>query len=211
MQASAYGRSQSQVITSASAKKIQMSCRRSRTPHYSVAMPIKQYLLTPGPTPVPERVMLALARPIVHHRTADFEKIFREAGEGLQWLYQTKQPVLMLAGSGTLAMEAAVVNTMKRGDKALCIVGGKFGERWRNICKAHGLDFVSLDVAWGRAVDPAAVEKALDADERITAVFSQANESSTGVRHPVEDIARITAGRERVINDVDPVSALGDF
>ncbi|MCU1282655.1 MAG: aminotransferase, partial [bacterium] len=108
-------------------------------------MPIKTYLLTPGPTPVPERVMLAMARPIVHHRTADFERIFREAAEGLQWIYQTKQPVLMLSGSGTLAMEAAVVNTMKRGDKALCVVGGKFGERWRNICKAHGLEFTSLD------------------------------------------------------------------
>jgi len=174
-------------------------------------MPIKKYLLTPGPTPVPERVMLAMARPIVHHRTADFEKIFREAAEGLQWIYQTRQPVLMLSGSGTLAMEAAVVNTMKRGDKALCVVGGKFGERWRNICKAHGLDFVSLDVEWGRAVDPAAVEKALDADDKITAAFSQANESSTGVRHPVEAIAALTARRERVINVVDAVSALGAF
>ncbi|HEX6835876.1 MAG TPA: alanine--glyoxylate aminotransferase family protein [Polyangia bacterium] len=174
-------------------------------------MPIKTYLLTPGPTPVPERVMLAMARPIVHHRTADFERTFREAAEGLQWIYQTTKPVLMLSGSGTLAMEAAVVNTMKRGDKALCIVGGKFGERWRNICKAHGLDFVSLDVEWGRAVDPAAVERALDADDKITAVFGQANESSTGVRHPVEEIAKITAKRERVINVVDAVSALGAF
>ncbi|HEY2747350.1 MAG TPA: alanine--glyoxylate aminotransferase family protein [Polyangia bacterium] len=174
-------------------------------------MPIKTYLLTPGPTPVPERVMLAMARPIVHHRTADFERIFREAAEGLQWIYQTKQPVLMLAGSGTLAMEAAVVNTMKRGDKALCVVGGKFGERWRNLCKAHGLELTSLDVEWGRAVDPAAVEKALDADDKITAVFSQANESSTGVRHPVEAIAKITQKRERVINVVDAVSALGAF
>ena len=174
-------------------------------------MPIKTYLLTPGPTPVPERVMLAMARPIVHHRTADFERTFREAAEGLQWIYQTTKPVLMLSGSGTLAMEAAVVNTMKRGDKALCVVGGKFGERWRNICKAHGLDFVSLDVEWGRAVDPAAVERALDADDKITAVFSQANESSTGVRHPVEEIAKITAKRERVINVVDAVSALGAF
>jgi aspartate aminotransferase-like enzyme len=174
-------------------------------------MPIKTYLLTPGPTPVPERVMLAMARPIVHHRTADFEKIFREAAEGLQWIYQTKQPVLMLSGSGTLAMEAAVVNTMKRGDKALCIVGGKFGERWRNICKAHGLEFVTIDVEWGRAIDPEAVARALDADDKITAVFSQANESSTGVRHPVEAIAKITASRAGVINVVDAVSALGAF
>ncbi|MDB4964833.1 MAG: aminotransferase class [Myxococcales bacterium] len=87
-------------------------------------MPIKQYLLTPGPTPVPERVMLAMARPIVHHRTADFQRIFAEAADGLKWIFQTKQPVLMLSGSGTLSMEAAVVNTMRRGDKALCVVGG---------------------------------------------------------------------------------------
>jgi aspartate aminotransferase-like enzyme len=174
-------------------------------------MPIKQYLLTPGPTPVPERVMLAMARPIPHHRTADFERIFREAAAGLQWLFGTSQPVLMLSGSGTLAMEAAVVNTMKRGDKALCVVGGKFGERWRNICKAYGLDFVSLDVEWGRAVDPDDVERALDADPKITAVLSQANESSTGVRHPVEELAKLTAARDGVINVVDAVSALGAF
>jgi aspartate aminotransferase-like enzyme len=174
-------------------------------------MPMKQYLLTPGPTPVPERVMLAMARPIVHHRTADFQRIFAEAAEGLKWIFQTQQPVLMLTGSGTLGLEAAVVNTMKRGDKALCIAGGKFGERWRNICKAYGIEVVSLEVEWGRAVDPDAVARALDADERISAVFGTANESSTGVRHPVEAIAKLTATRPGVINVVDAVSALGAF
>jgi aspartate aminotransferase-like enzyme len=173
--------------------------------------PLKHYLLTPGPTPVPERVLLAMARPIIHHRTADFARVFAEAADGLKWIFQTKQPVLMLSGSGTLAMEAAVVNTLRRGDKALCIVGGKFGERWRNICKAYGVDVVSLDVEWGRAVDPDDVARALDADDKITAVLSQANESSTGVRHPVEAIAKLTAARERVINVVDAVSALGAF
>src|SRR5262249_48005245 len=151
-------------------------------------MVIKQYLLTPGPTPVPERVMLAMARPMVHHRMPAFAQLFAEAADGLKWIFGTRQPVLMLSGSGTLAMEAAVVNTMKRGDKALCVVGGKFGERWRSLCKAYGLDFVSLDVEWGRAVDPQAVKEALDRDDKITAVFAQANESSTGVRHPVEEI-----------------------
>jgi aspartate aminotransferase-like enzyme len=171
----------------------------------------KQYLLTPGPTPVPERVMLAMARPIIHHRMPAFTAVFNEAAEGLKWIYQTKQVVLQLSGSGTLAMEAAVVNTMKRGDKALCVVGGKFGERWRNICKAYGIETVNLDVEWGKAVDPQAVKEALDKDDKITAVFSQANESSTGVRHPVEQIAKLTQGRERVINVVDAVSALGAF
>jgi aspartate aminotransferase-like enzyme len=172
---------------------------------------LKQYLLTPGPTPVPERVMLAMAQPMIHHRMPAFISVFQEAAEGLKWIFQTTQPVLMLAGSGTLAMEAAVVNTMKRGDKALCVVGGKFGERWRNICKAYGIEFISLDVEWGKGVDPDAVKRALDSDDKITAVFSQANESSTGVRHPVEAIAQITAGRERVINVVDAISALGAF
>jgi aspartate aminotransferase-like enzyme len=174
-------------------------------------MPLKQYLLTPGPTPVPEQVMLAMARPIVHHRQPAFGEIFREAASGLQWIFQTSQPVLMLAGSGTLAMEAAVINTMKKGDKALCVVGGKFGERWRNICKAFGIEFVSLDCDWGTAIDPQRVKAALDADPKITAVFSQANESSTGVRHPVEAIAEITKSRDGVINVVDAVSALGAF
>jgi aspartate aminotransferase-like enzyme len=172
---------------------------------------LKQYLLTPGPTPVPERVMLAMAQPIVHHRMPAFTTIFNEAAAGLKWLFQTNEPVLMLAGSGTLAMEAAIVNTMSRGEKALCVVGGKFGERWRNICKAYGIEAVCIDVEWGKAVDPQAVKKALDADDKITAVFSQANESSTGVRHPVEEIAKITHGRERVINVVDAVSAMGAF
>jgi aspartate aminotransferase-like enzyme len=172
---------------------------------------LKQYLLTPGPTPVPERIMLAMARPIVHHRMPAFTAIFNEAAEGLKWLFQTSQPVLQLAGSGTLAMEAAVVNTMKRGDKALCVVGGKFGERWRNICKAFGIEFVELTVEWGKAIDPQAVKAALDADSKITAVFSQANESSTGVRHPVEEIAKLTASRDGVINVVDGVSAVGAF
>jgi aspartate aminotransferase-like enzyme len=174
-------------------------------------MVIKQYLLTPGPTPVPERVMLAMARPMVHHRMPAFGALFAEAAEGLKWIFQTRQPVLMLSGSGTFAMEAAVVNTMKRGDKALVVVGGKFGERWRSICKAYGIEVVSLEVPWGQAVAPSAVEEALDRDDKISAVFSQANESSTGVRHPVEAIAAITARRERVINVVDAVSALGAF
>ena len=172
---------------------------------------LKQSLLTPGPTPVPERVMLAMARPMVHHRMPAFIASFNEAAASLKWIFQTSQPVLMLTGSGTLAMEASVVNTMKRGDKALCVVGGKFGERWRNICKAYGIESVNLDVPWGRAIDPQRVKDALDKDDKITAVFSQANESSTGVRHPVEEIAKITAGRDGVINVVDAVSALGAF
>src|SRR6201996_8166323 len=108
-------------------------------------------------------------------------------------------------------MEASVVNTMKSGDKARCVVGGKFGEGGGNICKPFGIESVNLDVPWGHAVDPQRVKDALDKDDKITAVFSQANESSTGLRHPVEEIAKITASRDGVINVVDAVSALGAF
>src|SRR5262249_37276492 len=160
----------------------------------------------PGPTPVPERVMLAMARPIVHHRMPAFTAIFNEAAEGLKWVFQTKQPVLMLAGSGTLAMEAAIVNSMKRGDNALSVGGGKIVDRGRKRCEACGMETVPLDVVWGNAVDPYASKDALDKVDKITDVFSQANESSTGVRHPVEEIAKITAARARVINVVDAVS-----
>src|SRR5258706_15051054 len=97
---------------------------------------LKQYLLTPGPTPVPERVMLAMAHPIVHHRMPAFTAIFNEAAEGLKWIFQTKQPVLMLAGSGTLAMEAAIVNTMERGGEGVGVGGGKVGQRRRGILQA---------------------------------------------------------------------------
>lgn len=172
---------------------------------------LKQYLLTPGPTPVPERVMLAMARPMIHHRMPAFIAAFKRAAAGLQWIFQTTQPVLLLTGSGTLAMEAAVVNTLRRGDKALCIVGGKFGERWPKLCKAYGIEPVEIAVEWGRAVDPQQVEDALAKDDKISAVFSQANESSTGVRMPVEAIADITRRRPGVINVVDAVSALGAF
>ena len=91
---------------------------------------IKKYLLAPGPTPVPPEVLLAMAQPIIHHRTPQFEAIFAEAQEGLQRLFDTKSDVLILASSGTGAMEAAVINTTSPGDRVLVVNGGKFGERW---------------------------------------------------------------------------------
>src|SRR5512145_1527574 len=109
----------------------------------------KRYLLTPGPTPVPEQALLAMAQPIIHHRTPEFEAILARVWENLKVLYQTKQDVLFFASSGTGAMEAAVVNILSPGDKAICIRGGKFGERWTNIVKAYGGVPVNIDVEWG--------------------------------------------------------------
>src|SRR5437868_1823336 len=111
-----------------------------------MSSPMKQYLLTAGPTPVPERVLLAMARPVLYHRAPGFTECLKETQEGLKWLFQTSQTVLQLAGSGTLAMEAAVTNFLRQGDRVLVIRGGKFGERWGKIAQAYGVETVNIDV-----------------------------------------------------------------
>jgi len=171
----------------------------------------KQYLLTAGPTPVPEEVLTAMARPVPYHRAPAFAECFKEAREGLQWIFQTAQPVLVLSGSGTAAMDAAVSNFLSAGDKVLVVRGGKFGERWAEIASAYGVSVVPLDVEWGRAVDPAAVARALDADPAIRAVYATATETSTGVRHPVDALAAVCRSRPGVLCVVDAISALGVY
>ncbi|MBI5487437.1 MAG: alanine--glyoxylate aminotransferase family protein [Deltaproteobacteria bacterium] len=171
----------------------------------------KQYLLTAGPTPVPEEVLTAMARPVPYHRAPAFAECLKEAREGLQWIFQTAQPVLVLSGSGTAAMDAAVSNFLSAGDKVLVVRGGKFGERWAEIASAYGVSVVPLDVEWGRAVDPAAVARALDADPAIRAVYATATETSTGVRHPVDAVAAVCHSRPGVLCIVDAISALGVY
>ncbi|MBI1908979.1 MAG: alanine--glyoxylate aminotransferase family protein [Deltaproteobacteria bacterium] len=168
----------------------------------------KYRLFAPGPTPVSEAASLAMARPIIHHRTKDFEKILEEVRAGLKWLFQTKNEVLLFASSGTGAMEGAVTNTLSKGDKALVIDGGKFGERWWKICKAYGIETDIIKVEWGKAVDPKEVEKKLKGGE-FRALFVQASESSTGVYHPIEPLAKIVASLPNTLLVVDAISALG--
>ncbi len=171
----------------------------------------KTTLLAPGPTPVPPETLLAMARPIIHHREPEFKPVFEECRKGLQYLLQTSRDVVVLAASGTGAMEASVTNFLRRGDKALYVNGGKFGERWGKILKAYGCQAVEIPVEWGRAVDPATVRSALDADPEIRAVYVQASETSTAVRHPVEDLAAITRERPDVLLVVDGITAVGVF
>jgi aspartate aminotransferase-like enzyme len=171
-------------------------------------MPLKHYLLTPGPTPVPERVALAMAQPIPHHRHAAFESVFKEVREGLGWIYQTKQDVLSFACSGTGVLESAVVNLLSPGDEMIYVNGGKFGERWGKIAAAYGVRAHELKVEWGKAVEPAEVERALNDHPKAAAVYVQASESSTGVAHPVKEIAALTRNRDALCV-VDAVSALG--
>ena len=169
----------------------------------------KEYLLAPGPTPIPPEVLLTMALPIVHHRAPVYEKILQGVREGLKYLFQTKKEVLIFASSGTGAMEGAVTNTLCAGDKAIVVEGGKFGERWANICRAYGVKAQVLPVEWGRSIDPALINQALKEDPSIKAVFTQATETSTGVIYPIQEIAGIVSRYPGTLIVVDAVSHLG--
>lgn len=165
-------------------------------------------LFTPGPVEIPVRILRALSQVPPHHRTDAFRAVYRQVSEDLKWLHQTAGEVLMLAASGTGAMEACVVNLLAPKDRALVIVGGKFGERWANLCRAYGVPYETIDVPWGHAVDPAEVAKRLDADAEITAVFGTQSETSTATLHDVEAIAKVTRARGRRLV-VDAITGVG--
>lgn len=172
---------------------------------------LKRYLLAPGPTQVPPEVLLAMARPIIHHRAPEFATLFAQIRQDLKWLFQTEADVLTLVSSGTGAMEAAVSNFLSPGEKALFVNGGKFGERWGKLCKAFGIQATEIKVEWGEAVDPQAIAEALKRDPLIKAVYVQASETSTGVAHDTRAIAEIVRNREQTILVVDAITALGVF
>lgn len=169
---------------------------------------LKRYLLAPGPTPVPSEALLAMAMPIIHHRSPDFTPVLDAAKNGLKWLYQTKNDVLILCSTGTGGMVGAVNNFFSPGDKVLTVNGGKFGERWTKICKAYGLQAEEIIVEWGYAVKPETIEAKLKNDPSIKGVFVQASETSTGVYHDIEALAKIVRKYENTILIVDAISAI---
>ncbi len=169
---------------------------------------LKRYLLAPGPTPVPSEVLLAMSAPIIHHRSPDFLPVLDAAKKGLQWLYQTKNDVLILCSSGTGGMVGSVNNFFSQGDKVIVINGGKFGERWTKICQSYGLKVDEIMVEWGYAIKPEIVEKKLKKDKDIKGVFVQASETSTGVYHEIKALASIVKKYEDTLLIVDAISAL---
>lgn len=171
---------------------------------------IKQLLLAPGPTPVPARVRLAMAQPMFHHRTPQFSALFAELRERLRWLYQTKEDVLVLASSGTGAMEAAVNNCFAPGDEVIVVNGGKFGERWGKLATTFGVRPIEIRVEWGRAVRPEQIEEALEAHPNVRGVLVQASETSTAAVHPIEQLAAVTRRRD-VLLVVDGITAVGVY
>lgn len=168
----------------------------------------KRYLLAPGPTPVPAEVLLAMAMPIIHHRSPDFLPVLDSAKKGLQWLYQTKNDVLILCSTGTGGMVGAVNNFFNHGDKVLVVNGGKFGERWTKICQAYGLNVDEIIVEWGYAVKPEIIEERLKKHQGIKGVFVQASETSTGIYHDTKALASIVKSYGDTLLIVDAISAL---
>jgi aspartate aminotransferase-like enzyme len=168
----------------------------------------KYYLLSPGPTPVPENVLAAAAEPIIHHRTPEFSKIFMEVTEALKYVFGTKEDVYILTSSGTGAMEAAVVNTLSPGDKAITINGGKFGERWGNICKAYGIQHKEIVLEWGQDYTKDELETELKANPDLKAIFCQLSETSTGAIFDIQGYGEVVS-KTNAILVVDGISGAG--
>lgn len=169
---------------------------------------MKIRLFTPGPVEIPVRILRALSAVPPHHRTDVFRDTLRRVTRELQWLHGTEGEVFLLSASGTGGMEACVVNLMSQGDKALVPTAGKFGDRWASILKAYGVAHETIAFDWGTAIDPAAIQKALEKDPSIKAVFTTHSETSTGAVHDLEAIAKITRPRD-VMLIVDGITSVG--
>lgn len=168
----------------------------------------RNLLLTPGPTQIPPQICEALGRPIIHHRTPQFQAILKEATDGLKHVFQTKNDIFILTSSGTGAMEAAVANLLSPGDKAITVEAGKFGERWSELCKAYNIKADILKVTWGKAIAPSAIQKALEANKDTKAVFVTLSETSTGVDSDIKAIGEVVKNTGAVLV-VDAISGLG--
>jgi aspartate aminotransferase-like enzyme len=171
----------------------------------------KQMLMIPGPTPVPERVLLAMAKHPIGHRSGDFSKIIGELTENLQWLHQTCHDVLMLSASGTGAMEAGIINFLSTGNRVLVGNNGKFGERWGKLSQAFGLAVEEISAPWGQPLDPEAFRAKLEADthKQIKAVIITHSETSTGVLNDLETINQYVKKHGQSLIIVDAVTSLG--
>jgi aspartate aminotransferase-like enzyme len=169
---------------------------------------MKQYMFTPGPTMVPAEALLAEAAPMIHHRTPQFSTVLMEVTEWLKEIMGTKQDVYILAGSGTAAMEAAIANTCSPGDKAVCVAGGKFGERWGEICQVYGCKTKVITLEAGRSFTAEQAARALDETPGARVLCITQSETSTGALTDVESIAAIARERETLLV-VDAITGVG--
>lgn len=168
----------------------------------------KMRLFTPGPTMVPEEILLEMARPMEHHRTSLYKDWVKQSHELLQYLFQTKSMVITLTGSGTAAAEAAIVGCCPPGHKALVIHNGKFAERWAKVCATFGIEHTALKFENGRGAKGPDVSKAMDADKKIDTVIVVHSETSTTALSDIPAIGKITRERGALLI-VDGITAVG--
>ena len=170
-------------------------------------------LMIPGPTPVPEKVLLAMAKHPIGHRSGEFSQIIAETNANLKWLFQTQNHVMTLAASGTGTVEAAIINFLSAGDRVLVGSNGKFGDRWAQIAKAYGLDVQVISADWGVPLAPDAFKKELeaDSDKQIKAVIITHSETSTGVLNDLETINQHVKAHGEALIIVDAVTSLGSY
>ena len=168
----------------------------------------KNYLMTPGPTPVPEDIRLEMAKPIIHHRTKEYQAIFKEVTEGLKKIFKTKNDIYTFTSSGTGAMEASIVNVLSPGDKIIVVRGGKFGERFGDIAKAYGVDVIPVDIEWGSTPEPEVIKDALKKNPGVKGVYTTLCETSTATVFNIKTIGEIVRGSGALFI-VDTISGLG--
>lgn len=168
----------------------------------------KNYLMTPGPTPVPEDIRNEMAKPIIHHRTKEYQAIFKDVCDGMKKIFKTSGDVYTFTSSGTGAMEASISNFMSPGDKIIVVRGGKFGERFAEIAKAYGLEVIAYDIEWGTAPDPKKIEALLKTDLDIKGVYTTLCETSTATAYDIKAIGSIVRNTKAILV-VDTISGLG--
>ena len=169
----------------------------------------KPLLLTPGPVSASPATLKKLSVPFIHHRSSEFTQIFKESQFLLKKVFQTKQEVLILNASGTGAMAGALLNTLSPGDMVCCLSAGKFGERWIEMATAYKLKVLTVKAPYGQAISLAKVRAILEQNKPIKAVLAQASETSTGVLHPIKELASLIKKRADTLFIVDAISALG--
>jgi aspartate aminotransferase-like enzyme len=168
----------------------------------------KQYLMTAGPTPIPPAVSQAMATPMLYHRAPAFDELYERVLTKLPKVFRTQNQVLAYAASGTGAMESAVANLVRPGDRILACAAGKFGERWIQLGEAYGADLVRYEPGWGERLDPAEIDRLLGENGDVKVAFATLSETSTGIVHDAQAIAEV-ARRHEAILVIDAVSGLG--
>lgn len=165
-------------------------------------------LMAPGPVNLHPEVRKILSEPMIHHRTPEFDKILAQVLKKMKLIFQTQEPTYLLTSTGSGGMEALLVNTLSPGESVLCIVSGKFGERWSQMASAFGLKTDELLIPWGESFDTSSIKEKL-AQKKYAAVLTQACETSTGVLHPIQSLGRLISEHPDTLLLVDGITALG--